>query len=59
MLETKKDIPAYKMYKKMNFALYDGVISIYYNNATAEIIKERKELRVKNGTTKETSAGDL
>lgn len=43
----------------MNFTLYDGVISIYYNNATAEIIKERKELRVKNGTIKETSAGDL
>lgn len=59
MLETKKNIPAYQMYKKMGFALNDGIISIYYNSVTAEMIKEIEELRAKNGTTKETSAGDL
>ena len=47
MLETKKNIPSYQMYKKMGFALNDGIISIYYNSVTAEMIKEIEELGAK------------
>ncbi len=59
MLETKKNIPAYQMYKKMGFALNNGIISIYYNSVTAEVIREFDERRAQKGIIDETSAGDL
>lgn len=58
-LQTKKKIPAYKMYKKMGFALNNNIISIYYNSKTAGMIRWLEELREKNGTTGETTGGDL
>lgn len=43
MLETKKNIPAYQMYKKMGFALNNDIITVYYNSVTAEIIRELED----------------
>ena len=47
MLETKKNIPAYQMYKKKGFIVDENLINLYYNKRASEIAKELDELKAR------------
>lgn len=47
MLETKKNIPAYQMYKKKGFIANENYVNLYYNKRASEIAKELDELKAR------------
>ena len=47
MLETKKNIPAYQMYKKKGFIADENFVDLYYNKRASEIAKELEELKAR------------
>lgn len=46
-LNTKKELPAYSMYKKKGFISDRDIVSLYYNKRASEIAREIEELKAR------------